>query len=108
MCAPALIMEECAIEHLDARASRSVTLDLGPGASAGSNGSADRMRNRGRRFGGRWSWALNFIDTALAYGDGHSEELVGEIVRSAPGKVYVATKVPPMNQKVAGEIGDRD
>jgi aryl-alcohol dehydrogenase-like predicted oxidoreductase len=39
----------------------------------------------------------NFIDTALAYGDGHSEELVGEIVRSAPSKVYVATKVPPKN-----------
>lgn len=41
---------------------------------------------------------LNFIDTALAYGDGHSEQLVGEIVRDAPGKVYVATKVPPKNQ----------
>src|ERR1035438_8919208 len=40
-----------------------------------------------------------FIDTALAYGDGHSEELVGEIVRSAPGKIHVATKVPPMNLK---------
>lgn len=42
---------------------------------------------------------LNFIDTALAYGDGHSERLVGEIVREAPGKVYVATKVPPKNQR---------
>ena len=41
---------------------------------------------------------LNFIDTALAYGDGHSEELVGQIVRDAPGKVYVATKAPPKNQ----------
>lgn len=41
---------------------------------------------------------LNFIDTALAYGDGHSERLVGEIVRDAPGKVYVATKVPPKNR----------
>jgi aryl-alcohol dehydrogenase-like predicted oxidoreductase len=40
---------------------------------------------------------LNFIDTALAYGNGHSEELVGRIVREAPGKVYVASKVPPMN-----------
>jgi hypothetical protein len=25
---------------------------------------------------------LNFIDTALAYGDGHSEQLVGDIVRA--------------------------
>jgi aryl-alcohol dehydrogenase-like predicted oxidoreductase len=41
---------------------------------------------------------LNFIDTALAYGEGHSEKLVGEVVRSAPHRVYVATKVPPKNQ----------
>ena len=41
---------------------------------------------------------LNFIDTALAYGEGHSEKLVGQIVRDAPGKVWVATKVPPKNQ----------
>ena len=26
---------------------------------------------------------LNFIDTALAYGDGHSEQLVGQVVRAA-------------------------
>jgi aryl-alcohol dehydrogenase-like predicted oxidoreductase len=41
---------------------------------------------------------LNFIDTALAYGEGHSEELVGQVVRSVPGKIRVATKVPPKNQ----------
>jgi aryl-alcohol dehydrogenase-like predicted oxidoreductase len=40
---------------------------------------------------------LNFIDTALAYGDGHSEGLVGQVVREAGKKIYVATKVPPMN-----------
>jgi aryl-alcohol dehydrogenase-like predicted oxidoreductase len=41
---------------------------------------------------------VNFIDTALAYGDGHSEQLVGQVVREAPGKVFVATKVPPKNE----------
>ena len=41
---------------------------------------------------------LNFIDTALAYGDGHSERLVGQVVRGAPQPVYVATKVPPKNR----------
>jgi aryl-alcohol dehydrogenase-like predicted oxidoreductase len=41
---------------------------------------------------------VNFIDTALAYGDGHSEQLVGDVVRDAPGKVWVATKVPPKNR----------
>src|SRR5581483_1589306 len=39
----------------------------------------------------------NFIDTALAYGNGHSEELVGRAVRQGGGNVYVATKVPPKN-----------
>src|SRR5688572_1570851 len=41
---------------------------------------------------------VNFIDTALAYGEGHSEKLVGQVVREAPGKVYVATKIPPKNR----------
>src|SRR4051794_41690359 len=40
---------------------------------------------------------VNFIDTALAYGDGHSEQLVGQVVRDVGRKIYVATKVPPMN-----------
>jgi aryl-alcohol dehydrogenase-like predicted oxidoreductase len=40
---------------------------------------------------------LNFIDTALAYGDGHSERLVGQVVRETKHKIYVATKVPPKN-----------
>ncbi len=37
---------------------------------------------------------LNFIDTALVYGEGHSERLVGKI---APETVSIATKVPPKN-----------
>ena len=38
----------------------------------------------------------NFFDTAYAYGDGHSENLLGQIVRANPGKrLYTATKVPP-------------
>lgn len=42
----------------------------------------------------------NFFDTALAYGDGHSERLLGELVRSHPGKtLYSASKVPPKNEQ---------
>lgn len=41
---------------------------------------------------------LNFIDTALAYGDGHSERLVSQVVASAPHRVYIATKIPPKNR----------
>ncbi len=40
---------------------------------------------------------VNFIDTALAYGDGHSERLVGKAVRETQHRIYVATKVPPKN-----------
>ena len=40
---------------------------------------------------------VNFIDTALGYGDGHSEELVGKAVREREDHVYVATKIPPKN-----------
>jgi aryl-alcohol dehydrogenase-like predicted oxidoreductase len=42
---------------------------------------------------------LNFIDTALAYGNGHSEQLVGKVVRGRSGPVYVATKIPPKNMR---------
>ena len=41
---------------------------------------------------------LNFIDTALAYGDGHSERLVGRVVKECGRRIWIATKVPPKNQ----------
>jgi aryl-alcohol dehydrogenase-like predicted oxidoreductase len=41
----------------------------------------------------------NFFDTALAYGEGHSETLLGELVRANPGKgLIVASKIPPKNR----------
>jgi aryl-alcohol dehydrogenase-like predicted oxidoreductase len=40
---------------------------------------------------------LTFIDTALAYGEGHSESLVGRAVKEHKERVYVATKIPPKN-----------
>jgi len=41
---------------------------------------------------------LNFIDTALAYGDGHSERLVAQVLKTAPHRIFVATKIPPKNR----------
>lgn len=39
-----------------------------------------------------------FFDTAWGYGKGHSERLLGELVRRHPDKrLYTATKVPPKN-----------
>lgn len=50
---------------------------------------------------------LNFIDTALAYGEGHSEKLVGDVVKSAPHRVFLATKVPPKNRIWPAAPGSR-
>ncbi|WP_189072342.1 aldo/keto reductase [Deinococcus sedimenti] len=38
----------------------------------------------------------NFIDTAMGYGSGHSERLVGQVAREHPGTL-VATKISPKN-----------
>jgi aryl-alcohol dehydrogenase-like predicted oxidoreductase len=40
---------------------------------------------------------VTMIDTALAYGNGHSEELVGQVVRERDEPIVVATKIPPKN-----------
>ncbi len=40
---------------------------------------------------------LNLIDTALAYGKGHSERLVGEVARARTEPIAIATKIPPKN-----------
>jgi aryl-alcohol dehydrogenase-like predicted oxidoreductase len=38
----------------------------------------------------------NFFDTAYAYGNGHSENLLGQLVKANPGKrLYTASKIPP-------------
>jgi aryl-alcohol dehydrogenase-like predicted oxidoreductase len=42
---------------------------------------------------------LNFIDTALAYGNGHSEHLVGTFLRERKERIVVATKIPPKNRR---------
>src|SRR5262249_20631971 len=42
---------------------------------------------------------VNFFDTALAYGEGHSERLLGQVVREHSEKtLFVATKIPPKNR----------
>src|SRR5690348_6074770 len=48
---------------------------------------------------------LNFIDTALGYGDGHSERLVGRLIKERPESIYVATKIPPKNGQFPARAG---
>ena len=41
---------------------------------------------------------INFVDTAELYGNGHSEEVIGQALKSWKGtKIYVATKVRPIH-----------
>jgi aryl-alcohol dehydrogenase-like predicted oxidoreductase len=50
----------------------------------------------------------NFFDTAWAYGNGHSERLLGTLVRANPrATIYTATKVPPKNRQWPTRRGDR-
>ncbi len=41
---------------------------------------------------------VNLVDTALAYGDGHSEQLVGKAAKDTFHKIHIATKIPPKNR----------
>ncbi len=41
----------------------------------------------------------NFFDTAYAYGEGHSERLLGRLLRAHPDReLFIATKIPPKNR----------
>jgi len=41
---------------------------------------------------------VTFFDTAWGYGEGHSEKLLGDLVRRHPNtKLFTASKIPPMN-----------
>ena len=44
---------------------------------------------------------VNFLDTALGYGEGHSERLVGQAARGAKTPVYVATNISAQEQGLA-------
>ena len=55
---------------------------------------------------------ITFFDTALAYGGGHSERVIGETLKDdiRANRVVVATKIPPMNRQWPGrasyKLGD--
>src|SRR5882672_9289079 len=44
-----------------------------------------------------WESGINFFDTAYVYGDGHSEELMGRVLKGMDATI--ATKIPPKNQE---------
>ena len=48
---------------------------------------------------------VTLIDTALAYGNGHSEQLVGQVVRERDEPIVVSTKIPPKNSQWPAPAG---
>jgi aryl-alcohol dehydrogenase-like predicted oxidoreductase len=50
----------------------------------------------------------NFFDTAWAYGNGHSDALLGQILARNPDKrLYAASKIPPLNDKWPASAEDK-
>ncbi|MBL8143504.1 MAG: aldo/keto reductase [Acidobacteria bacterium] len=50
---------------------------------------------------------VNFFDTALAYGEGRSERILARLLHTHRAKrLYVATKVPPLNRRWPGVATD--
>jgi aryl-alcohol dehydrogenase-like predicted oxidoreductase len=48
---------------------------------------------------------VTLIDTALGYGNGHSEELVGRVARERAERIVVTTKIPPKNGRMPAPGG---
>jgi aryl-alcohol dehydrogenase-like predicted oxidoreductase len=68
------------------------------GGWSGSDDAASRAAlRRGLELG------CNFLDTAAAYGAGHSETLIRDVLKAWDGpRPYIATKVPPKNGQWPG------
>ncbi len=50
---------------------------------------------------------VNFIDTALAYGQGHSEKLIMKFLKERRERNYIATKIPPKNREWPAKVGSK-
>lgn len=48
---------------------------------------------------------INLIDTAFAYNEGHSEQLIAKVCGETKARVTVATKIPPKNRVWPARLG---
>lgn len=51
---------------------------------------------------------VNFIDTAAAYGNGHSEKVIGKVLKTRSERIYIATKIPPTVWPPASNSSSKD
>ena len=70
--------------------------EIGFGAWAiGGSWGAQRESDSLEALGTALDHGVNFIDTAAGYGNGKSEKIIGEFLKSRSETVYVCTKTPP-------------
>jgi aryl-alcohol dehydrogenase-like predicted oxidoreductase len=80
-------------------------LGYGMWGMGGWSGSEDEESRQSLRLAARHG--VTFFDTAWAYGEGHSERLLGEAVRAHPAaRLYTASKIPPKNRRWPTRRGD--
>ena len=72
---------------------------MAPGESAKGLWSGTQDRESSQALHEAFDLGVNFIDTAPIYGNGHSERIVGRVIRERREEIFVATKVPPKNGK---------
>lgn len=76
------------------------------GGEGGWTGSDDELGMQALQFA--VNKGCNFFDTAWIYGRGHSEQMLGQLLRNNPDKpLVVATKVPPKNREWPSRRGDK-
>jgi aryl-alcohol dehydrogenase-like predicted oxidoreductase len=74
--------------------------DIGHGlwGMSGWSGSEDRQSLESLQLSA--DLGCTFFDTAWAYGEGHSDELIGKTLKQNPAKrLFVASKIPPKNRR---------
>jgi aryl-alcohol dehydrogenase-like predicted oxidoreductase len=51
---------------------------------------------------------ITFFDSAVVYGAGHSDELLGALARANPGRdLFLASKIPPQNREWPARPGNK-
>ena len=80
--------------------------EIGYGMWGLAGGRVRRTRRRWPSLERAVQLGCNFFDTAWAYGDGRSEQMLGHLVHNHPeNELYVATKLPPKNRTWPSQRG---
>ena len=82
----------------------SAKLVLALGASAANNGWAAEDHESLTRLQRSFELGVNLVDTALAYGDGHSERLVGQALKNSFSRGLYRDEDSADERHLAGQL----